>query len=160
MKRGLQNGMKRVNASVNLEKVFVITNNFGIKINADVNCKELIDKGMYDKGFIWNSSNCEFECDKACDFGEYLDYDNCKCRKRLVAPLIEECTETVEEVKLAKITLAENENSHKCSSCTINVGGVGAYFVYFHWDLKKDVLQLTLILALKQQFTRHINGES
>ena len=28
-------------------------------------CKELIDKGVCDKGFIWNSSN--FECDKACD---------------------------------------------------------------------------------------------
>ena len=38
--------------------------------------------------------------------------------KKLVAPLIEESTETAEEVKLAKITLAENENSYKCSSCT------------------------------------------
>ena len=34
-------------------------------------CKELTDKGMCDKGFIWNSSNCEFECDKSCDKGEY-----------------------------------------------------------------------------------------
>ena len=156
MKRGLQNGMKRVNASVNLEKVFVITNNVGIKINVDVNCKELIDKGMYDKGFIWNPSNCEFECDKACDFGEYLDYDNCKCRKKLVAPLIEECTETVEEVKLAKIILAENENSYKCSSCTvytvlfwrfltINVAEIGAYFVYFHGYLKRMFTRETTI---------------
>ena len=156
MKRGLQNGMKRVNASVNLEKVFVITNNVGTKINADVNCKELIDKGMYDKGFIWNPSNCEFECDKACDFGEYLDYDNCKCRKRLVAPLIEECTETVEEVKLAKIILAENENSYKCISCTvytvlfwrfltINVAEIGAYFVYFHGCLKRMFTRETTI---------------
>ena len=39
----------------------------------------------------------------------------------LVASLIEECTETVEEVKLAKITLAENENSYKCSSCTLHI---------------------------------------
>ena len=22
-------------------------------------CKELIDKGIYDKGFIWNPTNCE-----------------------------------------------------------------------------------------------------
>ena len=29
--------MKRVNVSVNLEKMFVIINNFGIKINVDVN---------------------------------------------------------------------------------------------------------------------------
>ena len=39
--------------------------------------------------------------------------------KKIVAPLIEECTKTVEEVKLAKITFAENENSYKCSSCTV-----------------------------------------
>ena len=47
-------------------------------------CKELIDKGVCDKGYAWNTSNCEFECDKSCDFGEYLDYENCKCRKSLV----------------------------------------------------------------------------
>ena len=45
-------------------------------------CKELIDKGMCDKGFIWNPSNFECECDKSCDIGEYLDYNNCRCRKK------------------------------------------------------------------------------
>ena len=44
-------------------------------------CKELIDKGQYDKGFIWNPSNCECKCDNSCDIGEYLDYPNSKCRK-------------------------------------------------------------------------------
>ena len=34
-----QNGMKRVNASVNLELMFVIIDNVGIKINADLNAK-------------------------------------------------------------------------------------------------------------------------
>ena len=33
-------------------------------------CKELIDKGVSDKGFIWNPSNCECECNKSCDIGE------------------------------------------------------------------------------------------
>ena len=47
-------------------------------------CKELIDKGVGDERYIWNSSNCECECDKSCDIGEYLDYKNCKCRKKLV----------------------------------------------------------------------------
>ena len=57
--------------------------------------------------------------------------------------LVDECTETVEEVKLAKTTLAENQNSYKYSLCTVyavlflifftaNVGGIGAYFIYFH----------------------------
>ena len=43
---------------------------------------------MGDKGFIWNPSNCECECDKMCDVGENLDYENCKCRKRLTDKLI------------------------------------------------------------------------
>ena len=30
-------------------------------------CKELIDKGSCDKGFIWNPSNCKCECDKSYD---------------------------------------------------------------------------------------------
>ena len=88
--------------------------------------------------------------------GEYLDYGNCKCRKKLIAALTEGCTETVEEVKLAKITLDKNENSYKCSSCTvyivllwifltINVGGISAYFVYFHGYLKKMYTRETTI---------------
>ena len=68
--------------------------------------KELIDKQVCDKGFICNPSNCDCECDKACDIGEYLDYENCKCRKKLVDKLVDECTETAEEGKLTKITLA------------------------------------------------------
>ena len=67
-------------------------------------CKELIDKGVCDKGSIWNPSNCKCECDKSCDVGEYLDYENCECRKRFGDKLVEECTENVGEVKLAKIT--------------------------------------------------------
>ena len=45
-------------------------------------CKVLIDKGMCDKGFIWNPNNCVCECDKSCGIGEYLDYKNCRCRKK------------------------------------------------------------------------------
>ena len=127
-------------------------------------CKELIDKGVCNKGFIWNPSNCEYECDKACDIGEYLYYENCKCRKRLVYKLVDECTETAEEVKLAKITLSENENGYKCSSCTvyialfwiffiINVGAIGAYFDYFHGYLKK-------MFTCKQQSTKLIKWEN
>ena len=81
-------------------------------------CKELIEKGVCDKGFIWNPSNCECKCDKSCDIGEYLDHKNWKCRKKLLDKLVEECTETVEEVKLAKITSAEPENVFK-RSCTL-----------------------------------------
>ena len=73
-------------------------------------CKELIDKGVCDKGFIWNPSNYECECDKSCDVGEQLDYENCKCRKKIVDKLVEQCTETVEQVKVAKISLSEDKH--------------------------------------------------
>ena len=75
-------------------------------------CKELIDKGVCDKGYIWNPSNCECESDKSCDVGEYLDCKNCKCRKKLADKLVEKCTENIVEVKIAR----ENEHKNKCSS--------------------------------------------
>ena len=127
--------------------MFVIINNVGIKIKCRCECKELIEKGGCDKGLIWNPSNCEFECDKACDIGEYSDYENCKCRKKLVDKLVDECTETVEEVKLAKITLAENECKNKYSSCTVYIvlmivifkifTGILLFFIYYNWSLIK-----------------------
>ena len=48
-------------------------------------------------------------------------YENCKCRKKSVDKLVEECTETNDKVELAKITSAENENKHKHSSCTLYI---------------------------------------
>ena len=81
-------------------------------------CKELIDKGICDKRFIWCPSNCECGCDKSCDVREYLDYGNCKWRKKLVDKLVEECTENVDKVKIAGTVLFERRNDCK-SSCTI-----------------------------------------
>ena len=51
---------------------------------------------MCDKEFIWNPSNYECECDKLCDVGEYLDYKNCNCGKRLIDKLVEECNENID----------------------------------------------------------------
>ena len=86
-------------------------------------CKKLIDKGIYDKRFIWNPWDCECESDKSRDAGAYPDYENCKWKKKLVDKLVEECTETDDKVKLAKITLAENGNMYKnkCRSCTLYI---------------------------------------
>ena len=54
---------------------------------SDVKCrceyKELIDKAVCHKGFIFNPSNCECECNKSFDVGKCLDYENCKCRKKI-----------------------------------------------------------------------------
>ena len=99
--------------------------------------KELIDKGICDKEYISNPSNCKCECDKSCDFVQYLDYENYKCRKRLVDKLIEECNESIEGTSLI--------NSVKCknNSCiryivlfsiffTTNLG-IATYFIYYKY---------------------------
>ena len=92
------------------------------------------------EGFIWNSSNCEYECDTSCEVGEYLNYKNCKCRKRLVDQLVGEFTENIDEAKIVEITLFEHKNVHK-PSCTLHIVllsvvfttniGIGTYFVYY-----------------------------
>ena len=66
-----------------------------------------------------------------------------RCRKKLVDKLVEEYTENVKEEKLAKITLAEDGNKHKCSCCTPHIvlfsiiftinAGIVAYFVYYKY---------------------------
>ena len=103
-------GTKRVNVSVKCGANICNNEQRWNKDKCRCEYKELIDKGVCDKGFIWSPSNCECECDKACNVGEYLDYENCQSIKKLFNKLVDECAETVEEVKLAKITLAENEN--------------------------------------------------
>ena len=50
-----------------------------------------------DKGFIWNTSNSEFACDKSFDVGEYSDYANDKCRKRPFDKLAKKCSENIGE---------------------------------------------------------------
>ena len=91
-------------------------------------------------GFICNPSDCQCKCDhKSCDAGEYLDYENCNCRKKLVDKLTEKYTENIDGVKRD----SENKHKNKCSSCTlyivlfsilsiINIG-FGTYFVYYKY---------------------------
>ena len=97
--------------------------------------KRLIDKGVCNKEFIWNPSNCECECDKSWDIRENLDYSNWKRRKRLVDKLIEKCTENTDEIKIN----CKNKRGNKYSSCTVHIVlfsiyftisiGIGTYFV-------------------------------
>ena len=52
------------------------------------------------------------------------------------------------KIKLAKITLAENKNENKYSSCTVYIvlmiviftifTGITIYFVYYNWSLIKN----------------------
>ena len=104
-------------------------------------------KGTCDKEYFFNPSNCDWECDKSCGIGKYLDYLNCKCRKILLDPLIEECTKSIDVII--------NEYKKECSSCivyillfsilfTISIV-ISINFVCAHWYLKKYSHKETLI---------------
>ena len=118
------------------------------KHNCRCECKELIDTGLCDKGYIFNPSNCESARDKSCNISQYLDYSDCQCKKKLIDPLIEECSENNDETKLVSITLAENENNYEHSSCKVYIVlmaivftifiGITIYFVYYNWSLIKN----------------------
>ena len=118
-------------------------------------CKELIDKEMCDKGFIWNPSNCKCECDRSCETEEFLDYKNCKCRKKKFDKLLDECSEnidgnkmlfneTLNTILLNSISL--NDYKKVFGSCTLYIVlfavflvtsiVISTVFTYFGWYSK------------------------
>ena len=118
---------------------------------------------MCDKVFIWNLSNYECECDKLCDVGEYLDYKNCKCRKRLVDELVEECNENIDGNKMIyNATL--NYYGEICNSCTVYIVllvtffivsiSISSVFIYFHWYLKRRYIETTVYETYKWEVSK------
>ena len=115
-------------------------------------CKEdLVNKMVYDKGYIWNPSNWACECDKLFDIGQYLDYKNCVCRKSLVDKLVEECINVTDGDTMHNETLTV-ASSNDCASVTpyiilfsvfllISVI-ISSVFIYFHWYKNKDFLNV------------------
>ena len=72
---------------------------------------------------------CECECDKSCNIGEYLDYLSCKCRKKLVDPLVEECTDNINKTELVKKTLDKSED--RCNSYVVYRALFWTFFIFF-----------------------------
>ena len=134
-------------------------------------CKKLVDKGVCDKGYFFNPSNCDCECGKSCGIDEYLDYSNCKCRKKLIGPLVKKCTENIDETKVVNKTLEKKENKSECSSYVVYKvlfwifliffvisTGTGIYFTYYKYMNHNKKMFLDMITLIKQQFIKLING--
>ena len=47
------------------------------------------------KGYTWNPSTSECQCDTWCKTGQYLDDKNCVCKNKLIGRLIEEYTSAI-----------------------------------------------------------------
>ena len=86
-------------------------------------CREkLINKESCNKGFIWNPIYGNCECDKSCDIGEYLDYKHCKCRRKIVGELVEECSKNIDENEMVyNDTFNIFLNDYNCNSCALYI---------------------------------------
>ena len=117
--------------------------------------EELSDKQSCDKGFIWNPSNYNCCCDKSCNIREYLDYQNCKCRNKILGELIEECSENIDENEMiCNETVNGSLGDYNCGPCTLYIVLsvvflvasvlISSIFIYFYWYLKESNDQLYL----------------
>ena len=121
-------------------------------------CREvLIDKERCDKDFIWNPSDCNCEFDESCDMGQYLDYKNCKWRRKIVGELVEECSKNIDENELiyngTLNAIPLNVYKKVCGYCTLYIvlfvvflvtsTVISSVFIHFYWYSKK-ILQMPI----------------
>ena len=52
------------------------------------------------KGYTWNPSTCECQCDTWCKPGQYLDHKNSVWKNKLIGRVIEECTSVINETMI------------------------------------------------------------
>ena len=152
--------MKLAGANANLVQAFVIINKDGMKINADVNAKNWLTKGYVIKDLIGILAIVN---------GSVINhvmleniFKNCKCRKRLVDKLVDECSENIDEMELHQNKMIYNStlndyekicSSCECSSCTISIVlfviffisiSISRVFSYFNWYLKRKCIEITI----------------
>ena len=77
----------------------------------------------------------------------WKEYKNCKCRKKLIDKIVEECSENIDGNKMIyNITLNAillNNYRKICNSCTVYIAlsaiffiisiSISSVFIYFHW---------------------------
>ena len=64
-----------------------------------------------DKGYTWNPSTCECQCDTLCKPGKNLDHENCICKNKLIGRLIEEFTSIINETMINNKDNIDNNNT-------------------------------------------------
>ena len=79
----------------------------------DMNIKVFNLLARINEEYMWNPSTCSCECDRYCETGQYLDYKNYVCRKKIIGHLIEQCTSIV-DIDIKNNTLSKK--SDKSSS--------------------------------------------
>ena len=63
------------------------------------------------KGYMWNPSTYECQCDMWCKSGQYLDHKNCVCKNKLIATVIGECTNIINETMMNNRDNEDNDDT-------------------------------------------------
>ena len=93
-------------------------------------CKEdLINKLACDKEYMWNPSTCSCECEIYYETGQYLDYKNCVCRKKIIDDLIEQCTSIV-DMNIKNNTLLKKSDESSSNIYFIYLIFSAIYFIF------------------------------
>ena len=106
------------------------------------------------KGYTWNPSTCECQCDMWCKPGQYLDQKNCICKHKLIGKIIEECTSIINE------TMTNNKDNINNNSTIRNIF-IGLFsvllfvgivyfcvFAYFKWFKNNNKKKLTTLIKM------------
>ena len=96
-----------------------------------------------DKGYMWNPSTCECQCNKWCKTGQYLDHKNCVCKNKLIGRLIEECTSIINETMINNKYSGNNNTLRNVFiglfSVAVPIGIICfCVFAYFRWFKGKN----------------------
>ena len=68
----------------------------------------------------FNPSNCKCECGKSCNTSQYLDYLDCKCKKKIIDLIVEKCIEyDKNKTKLINKAVTRNDNKTKLIIITV-----------------------------------------
>ena len=79
----LDNPMAKLCVPNIIKRINMEVYNFLMMLNDTINCI---------KGYTWNPSTCECQCDMWCKPGQYLDHKNCVCKNKLIGRVIAECS--------------------------------------------------------------------
>ena len=100
-----------------------------------------------DKGYTWNPSICECQCDMWCKPGQYLDYEKCVCKNKLIGEVIAECTSVINETMMNNKKYISNDDTIMnifigLFSVVMFIGIVClCVFAYFKWIKGKKLFK-------------------
>ena len=99
------------------------------------------------KGYTWNPSTCECQCDTWCKPSQYLDHEKCICKNKLIGRVTEECTSIINETMINNKNKIDNSNT--IANIFIGLFSVLLFvrivffcvFAYFRWIKGKKLFK-------------------